>query len=151
MEKIYFEVSTINHAVDEDQSAGLLRQHLVSRGQTPVVGLHAIYELVRTFLNPQRIDRGKALFQFVYELDPSYAPDPENLLNQEVAKVRLGGAVLPFLDYTNQVATRMEVARLAAGNFDTTARQFTTLREQEIQHNHPQMMNAYIERVAERK
>ena len=137
MKKIYFEVSTINRTVDEGQPAGRLHQHLLSRGQTPVVGLHAIYELARTFLNPQGIDRGKALFQFVYEFDPSYAPPADNLLNQEVARLRSGAAVLPFLDYANQVATRMEVARLATGNFDAKARQFLTLREQEIQHNHP--------------
>jgi hypothetical protein len=147
MEKIYFEVSAINRAVDEGRPAGLLHQHLMSRRQTPVVGLHAIYELARTFLHPQGIDRGKALFQFVSELDPSYAPPVDNLLNQEVAKLRSGAAVLPFLDHANQVATRMEVARLASGIFDAKARQFLTLREQEIQHNHPQMMDAYIRHV----
>lgn len=147
MKKIYFEVSAINRAVDEGQPAGLLHQQLVSRVQTPVVGLHAIYELARTFLNPQGIDRGKALFQFVYELDPSYAPPADNLLNQEVARLRSGAAVLPFLDYVNQVATRMEIARLAAGNFDARARQFLTSREQEIQCNYPQMIDAYIRHV----
>jgi hypothetical protein len=151
MKRVYFEVSAINRAVDEGRSAGLLHQHLVSCGQTPVVGLHAIYELARTFLNPQSIDRGKALFQFVSELDPSYAPPVDNLLNQEVAKLRSGAAILPFLDHLNQAAARVEVARLAAGDFDARARRFLALREQEIQRNHPQMMKVYIRYIQEFK
>ena len=74
MERVYFEVCAINRAVDEGRSVALLHKSLVDRGQTPVVDIPAVYELARTFLSPKGVDRGKTLFQFVNELDPSYAP-----------------------------------------------------------------------------
>jgi hypothetical protein len=124
MERIHFEVSAINHAVKEGLSAVALCQCMAGRGQIPVIGLQAICELAKTFLDSRGTDCRKSLFRFVHELDPSYTPSIEDFLNREIAKLRSGAAILPVLDHVNQAATRTEVARFARGDVDTTARRF---------------------------
>jgi hypothetical protein len=60
MERIHFEVSAINHAVNGGWSAVSLRQRMAGCGQIPVLGLQAICELAKTFLDPRGTDRGKS-------------------------------------------------------------------------------------------
>lgn len=147
MTAAYVEPSAINWLVDSQREPGSVARTLSSAGYRPVVGLHVIYELARTFLNPDRQARGQALFAFVRDLEPSVSPGSSNLMAQEVVKLRTGAAVLPFLDHLNQVATRGEITRLASGVFDSVARGFIERREHEIEENHPKMMQEYIASV----
>jgi hypothetical protein len=114
MKKIYFEASSINRVTNQGE-IGLtaLLQSLRAHGQEPVVGLHVVYELARTFLDPEAVERGKRLFQCLRELNPSYPPEAKDLLLQEILKLRHGSAVVPVLPYLESVSTKSEVARLA--------------------------------------
>ena len=117
MEKACIEVSVINRAVDAATSGSDLAARLRARGLEPAAGLHVIYELARTFLADDGHDRGRELFKFLQDLDPSFQPWPRNLLSQEVDKLRRGFAVLPFLDHENYLVVKQEIEHLAAGRF----------------------------------
>jgi hypothetical protein len=145
--KAYLEVSAINHAIEAALDAGGVRLRLDRYGYTAVVGLHVIYESAMSFLKPSDVDKAKNIFRLLRDLDPSYSPDPANLHSQEVAKLRTGAAVLPFLNHHDQVATRVEIHRLAEGIFDDQARRFISMREGEVDAAHPQAMAAYIAHV----
>jgi hypothetical protein len=101
----------------------------------------------RPFLRPEQAHVGQALFRFVRDLDPSITPPTMDLLFQEVLRLRTNAAVLPFLGYENQNATRLEIHRLAEGTFDATARGFIAAREDEVRREHPRIANAYIEHI----
>lgn len=139
----------MNAALDTTLTATQFRERLTLLEATPVVGLHVIYELARTFLLPGGAPRAQALFGFLEALEPSYGPGTGNLLKQEIIRLRTGAAVLPFLDHENHAATRTEVARLARGYFDHRARAFINNRESDIQVRHPEMTLDYIDEVAE--
>jgi hypothetical protein len=149
VKKAYIETSSVNAAVDAAVTASQLGERLSALEHTAVVGLHVIYELAKTFLLPGRASHAQALFRFLEVLDPSYSPGAGNLLGQEVARLRTGAAVLPFLDHENLAATRTEVGRLARGYFDDRARDFINNRENDIDVRHPEMMRLYIDKVAE--
>lgn len=145
----YLETSAVNQAVDAGLPGAAARSRLQASGLSPVIGLHVIYELARTFLKPTAHDRAKTLFSFLQDLDPSYASGSSDLMSQEMLKLRTGAAVLPFLDHLNQAATRAEVSRLAAGTFDAKAHAFITRRETELRANHPAATMRYLDSVAE--
>lgn len=147
MRYAYLEPSVVNHCVDGRDPPVEIRAKLDAMGLIPVVGIHGIYELAITFLKPQNQDRGRLLFTFLRDLDPSYSPPSGDLLVQEVTRLRTGAAVLPFLGPINQAATRLEVARLARGDFDDRARSFIERREAEIRRVHPAAMAEYIAHV----
>lgn len=143
----YLEPSVINHCVDGHDAPAKIRAKLDAMGLTPVVGMHVVYELAITFLKPQNHDRGRLLFTFLRDLDPSYSPPSGDLLAQEITRLRTGAAVLPFLSHINQAAARLEVARLARGDFDDRARSFIGRREAGIREVHPAAMAKYIAHV----
>lgn len=147
MKNAFLETSAVNRAIALGFDPTASRDRLTSSGLCPVVGLHVIYELAATFLLPEHADVGKGLFRFVRDLGPSFAPPTMNLLSQEVLRLRTNAAVLPFLPHADQVATRLEVHRLAEGIFDGSARTFIEARENEVRREHPNIAKEYIEHV----
>ncbi|MBW2170056.1 MAG: hypothetical protein JRG69_12520 [Deltaproteobacteria bacterium] len=147
MKKAFLETTAINHALFNSANGRKLREELQSKGYSPVVGIHVVYELARTFLNPKDFETGQRLFAIVRDLDPSYSPPPVKLFEQEVLKLKTGSAVLPFLDYLGQASMRTEVHRLAMGNFDDKARRFIERRESEIKLEHPRNDQAYLAHI----
>ena len=147
MKKAFLETNVINHAYRNSVNGLKLCEELQNRKYTPVIGTHVIYELARTFLDPNTIEIGRTLFAIVRDLDPSYSPPPVKLFEQEVLKLRTGSAVLPFLDHLGQASTRAEVQRLAMGNFDENARRFIEKRESEIKSEHPKNGQAYLAHI----
>lgn len=127
----YVDSSTINRAVDANVPAGLIRGALDQIGFEPATGLHTVFELARAFLEGTETSRlrGSQLFTFLQDLDPSYQPDVPALVAAEIEKLRLGTAVLPFLNQVNLASTRVEVGRLANGYFDDRARAFIENKE----------------------
>lgn len=120
---------------------------LDSKGFTPAVGLHIIYELARTFLNESERKTGAELFSILRDLDPFYQLPPEMLHAQEIIKLRTGAAVLPVLDQLNLAATRHEVERLARDIFDEKAKNFIESREEDVKVNHPKFATDYIAQI----
>jgi hypothetical protein len=147
--KAYLEPSIINRAYGCGLSGLKLKEVLAKHLLTPAIGLNAIYEMARTFLNKDGVQIGVALFKILWELDPSYQLSPEMLYDQEIIKLRIGAAVLPFLDELNLAATKQEVWRIASGNFDEKASNSITSREAEIRENHPKFALNYIKEVNE--
>jgi hypothetical protein len=147
MKYAYLETNIINKALDQLITGGQLRDLLEAEGFLPKFGIHGIYELARTFLNEQNTEIGKKLFTILQDLDPSYQPTVNMLLEQEIVKLRTGSSVLPFLDQLNQAATKQEVLKLARGVFDDKARDFISNREKGIKENHQGMAKDYIDRA----
>jgi hypothetical protein len=145
--KAYIETNAINQAHVFNYSGFRLRELLDSKGLSPAVGLHAIYELARTFMNEAEKVTGAELFSILRDLDPFYQLPPEMLHDQEIIKLRTGAAVLPVLDQLNLTATRQEVERLACGIFDENAQNFIARREEDIKKNHPRFASDYIAQI----
>jgi len=147
MKKAFLETNAINHARRNFVGGQRLRKKLVDKGYSPVIGIHVIYELARSFLDPKNFQIGQELFTIVKDLDPSYSPPPIKLFEQEILKLRTGSAVLPFLDHLGQTCIRAEVQRLSMGIFDDTAEQFIRKRQAEIELDHPIAGQAYIAHI----
>ena len=149
MKTAYLEPSAINWYVNSAYAGDVVATAMAGCGYRPVIGLHTIYELARTFLGVNGHARGQTLFRFVQALDPAISPGSSALMVDEIRRLRTGTAVLPFLDHLNQAATRLEIARLAGGGFDERARGFIQQREQEVEKLHPHLMRQYISYVNE--
>jgi len=148
MKKAYLESNVINEALRKSISGNEIRKKLKSNGFQPIIGLHTIYELTRTFQNPKNIEKGKNLFTIVKELQPSTMPEPKDLINQEIMKLRLGSAVLPFLSYENQIASQLEVDRLSKGIIEQRTLDFIINRELDMKKKFPIITEAYIRKHA---
>jgi hypothetical protein len=151
MRKAYLETSAINYAKQKHMTGKELRLTLENLDHSPVIGMHTIYELARTFFDTNKLNKGAKLFSLIEDLDPSIMPPVRGLLNQEIDKFLHGTCVLPFLSHLDQHAVRLEVARLASGTFDNRAKEFISGREANIRANYPQFAQSYIERVVQAK
>ncbi len=147
MQKAYIETSSINRALNASVDGRKLASVLEHLGFFSTVGMHTIYELARTFLNQAHFERGKQLFCILRDLDASFVPPTRKLIDQEMLKLRTGAAVIPFLDHDNQVATKLEITKLAEGYFDKQAENFIKIRENEIQVISPLLSNEYLNHI----
>ena len=143
--KAYIEPSVINRAQKCGLSGLKLKEMIEKHSFAPAVGLQAIYEMARTFLNQDDLQLGTALFQIIWELDPYYQMDAAMLHDQEIIKLRTGAAVFSSLAPINLTATRLIVGRLARGFLDDGYMNFIAVREAEIRENHPNFALGYIE------
>jgi hypothetical protein len=143
----YLEPSFLNRAVDEGRSANDVRSVLERRQLRPVVGLHAIYEMSRTLLEPGHERRARALFSLVRDLAPSYHWFAGELLDFELQKLRRGVAVLPFLDHDNCVRATHEVEQLASGVLSDEGRRFINAREADIAAHFPESNRLYLQQI----
>ncbi len=149
MTDAYIETSSINQALVDTVSGEEISRSLQDLGYRPVVGFHTIYELARTFLNPEQHQTGSDLFKILQGIDCTIVPMTGLLIDKEIIKLRTGAEVLPFLDHANQVSTRYEIEKLSRGIFDATAEQFVATREKERRTNEPIESNQYLEQILE--
>lgn len=145
--KAYIETNAINQAYKCAISGFRLGEVLDSKGLSPAVGMHVVYELARTFLNEADKKTGTDLFSILQDLDPFYQPAPKMLHDLEIIKLRTGAAVLPVLDPLDLAAIKQEVGRLALGFFDDNARNFIQRLEEDIKESHPKLALDYIAQV----
>ena len=145
MRKAYLETNAICRAEDYGISGCDLRLRLEHNGLTPVVGLHVIYELARTFLNPKNTDTAIRLFRIVEELSPEYSEQPGALITQEVDRCLNNSDIAPFLDGADFNAAVDEVQKLSTGNFDDKARGFIEGRDSNFQREHEIIAKINIE------
>lgn len=147
MEKAYLETSAINSAESGSLSGQDLVHGLRYLGFSPVIGMHSIYELARTYLNPDQSVKAGRLFSIVRDLNPSFMPPTWQVLSQEVLKLRTGAAVFPFLTGVDLASAQTEVARLALGIFDNHAERFIRSREGAVKSDHLSLGNQYLNHI----
>jgi hypothetical protein len=147
MPRAYLEPSAINAARAAGHSGRSAAGRLSGSDLTPVIGVHAVYELAKGFLTTEAEHSARANFQLIHELDPSYGTTPGRLTRQELQTLRTGAAVLPFLDTLNQASIRTEVFRLASGAFSADARALITQREEEMGANRPRISEDFLTRI----
>lgn len=144
----YIETSSINEVLTQGTDGESITRSIRSLGYRPAIGIHTIYELARTFLDPKQHSRGRALFLVLRDIDGTIVPTTGQLIENELIKLRTGAEVLPFLDHDNQIATRYEIERLAQGFLDR-ATQFIEAREKERRTIEPLENNQYLQQILE--
>jgi hypothetical protein len=115
--------------------------------------METLHELARTFLSPNGRERAIALFGFIQDLDPIYLPEAPFVLGAEYDAFRTRTQVIPALPPELAFATRLEVARLARGDFDARVESFIrrldARKRIDTARFYPQYL-ALVERVAPR-
>jgi hypothetical protein len=144
----FLETSAINAACDAAFDGETLHDRLDALGFAPALGMHVVYELARTFLNPSNTLRGTQLFGLLNQMSLSLVPPTDNLIRQELGCLRTGAAVLPFMNHVNQVAAQSEISRLAHGDLTEVARQFIEEHEVEVKVGYPRWADANISQFA---
>jgi len=134
LEIAYLETSSINNALSKGKTGFDVSELVANVGFRPAIGIHTVYELARTFLDPDQMERGQALFTLLRDIDASFIPTTGQLIESELVKLRTGSVVMPFLDHDNRIATRYEIECLAQG-FVNRATSFTEIREKERRKN----------------
>lgn len=149
MKRAYLEANAISRAADESISGQQLRNILRSRGFTPVIGFHTIYELAKTFLNESKGEIAKTLFQIVADIEAEYSEESHEILYQEFNHCFEMKPIKPFLDGCKRTDTLREVRKLAGGVFDDRARNFIEAREMRFRIDHPQISQNNIQAFVE--
>lgn len=147
MDTVYIETSVINKVLEESMTGTGFRATLADSGYRPVVGMHTIYELAKTFLDPEQTTIGQQLFTILRDIDGSIVPMTNMLLEQEIIKLHTGAAVLPMLDTNNQASTRYDIERFSKGIIISEAITFIETRENERRANEPLEDEGYLHRV----
>ena len=147
MNTVYIETSAVNQAHAESITGQEIVGAVADCGYRPAIGIHTIYELARTFLDPHQRKKGSQLFSILRDIDGVIVPPTGMLLEQEIIGLRTGSAVLPILDSDNQTSTRFEIEKLARGIFDATAEEFIANRENERRTNEPLENEEYLNHV----
>jgi hypothetical protein len=145
MLKTYLETNAICRAQESNISGYDLRQILEQKGLTPIVGLHVIYELARTFLNGKNTDTGIQLFKIIKELSPAFSNQPGVLIIQEANNCLNNDDIVSFLDGEEKKAAIEEIHKLSTGNFDDKARKFIEERDDNFQRDHEEIAKKNIE------
>ena len=127
------ETSAINRAAKTDDGLGILRGVLGAEGLRPAIGIHAIYELSKMLWDERNAPHCRDLFQLVLDLDPAFLVPTDRLLEYELRRLQRGESVIPFLMGEDLEATKGVVTRLAQGQSDDEAIQFTKTRERAIE------------------
>ncbi|MCK4256928.1 hypothetical protein KAX35_08570 [candidate division WOR-3 bacterium] len=151
MGKIYIETSSINQAREEKRAGSEISHKLESLGFEPVIGMHTIYELAKTYLVQGGENVAKDLFIILKDIKPIYFVETSNLLEQEIIKLRTGSAVVPYLDYFKVIATKYEIEKLSSGNFDKKAEAFIKSREEHYRNREKLIVRASLNQIKEQK
>ncbi len=145
MRKVYLETNAICRAHEAGVSGSELRQFLYKKRLTPIIGLHAIYELARTFLNENKTDIAIQLFTIVNELSPEFSNEPGVLMSQELNNCLNNYEIHPLLRDEDRMLAIEEVRKLAIGNFDEKARAFIEERDNNFKRDHVNISEHNIE------
>lgn len=151
MQEAYIETSVINRACVQSITGKDINIHLQEMGFLPAIGIQTIYELAKTFLDPNQTKQGRSLFLLLRDLDPAIIPPTEELHNREIIALRTGASVLPFLDTLNQAGTRYEIEKFANGIFDSKAEKSIRSREEKIRNMEPVMTQNYLNHISQVK
>ena len=136
MQKAFLETNAICRFLDEKSSGKEIRAILSCYGYQPVIGLHVIYELARTFLSGGKDDTARNMFEIVRDLDPDISETPEVVLEREYNKYLDGSEVECFLSRARKGEARQEIIKLSNGLFDDEARSFIASRDERFRKDH---------------
>ena len=136
MRKVYLETNAICRAQESNISGADLRQLLDDRELKPVVGLHVIYELARTFLNEKNTNIAIEYFSIIKELSPEFSNQPSVLMLQEVKNCINNDKIHSLLNGEEKQQTFDEVCKLSVGNFNDNARAFIENRDNKFKIDH---------------
>jgi len=151
MQKAYIETSVINQAFSESVTGNDIAIYLDTLGFQPTIGIHTIYELAKTYLEPNSTLKAQQLFSILLQLEASIIPPTDEVFKKEIMKLRTGAAVLPFLDTLNQSSTRQEINKLANGIFDSKAEKFIKSREKLHRTKNPIIYEDFLDYIAKVK
>jgi hypothetical protein len=110
----------------------ILQRLLDAEQLRPAIGTHTIYELAKLLWDQRTTAIRCRLFQALLDLDPAFLVPADQILQCELRRLQRGEPVVPFMMGADLDATKRVVARLAAGESDDEAIQFTRQREEAI-------------------
>jgi len=132
MKKAFLETNAICRFFDARTSGIEIRAILNSYGYQPVIGLHVIYEIARTYLSGNNDDKAKEMFEIVNDLNPLVSEAPAVLLIAECNNCFSNFQFNSFLFGAREAETREEITKLSKGVFDENARNFVTSRDEKF-------------------
>jgi len=136
LKKAYLETNAIWRFSEKGTSGEEARAILSCHGFEPVIGLHVIYELARTFLKDGSSEKPMSLFSIVRDLKPLISEEPRILLRNEIQGLLNGDSFDPFLSGARKNEAASEISKLSNGEFDENARAFITKRDQQFNVEH---------------
>lgn len=136
MKKAFLETNAIWRFFNDGTNGEEARAILSCHGFEPVMGLHAIYELARTFLMDESPEISMTLFSIVRDLKPLISEEPQVLLRYEFQSYLRGGSFDPFLWGARKNETAREISKFSNGVFDEEAQTFITKRDEEFKTEH---------------
>jgi hypothetical protein len=128
--KIYLDTNLWNEFLDQGVDPARLIVSLAEKGANVVLSYQTTFELAKTFTNDAK--RGKRLFCYVKEFVLAAAlctKEISGVLEAEMLSLRSPTVEMsPFLSPENYNEFRLEVEKLASGDFDQQATEFIASR-----------------------
>lgn len=130
---ILLETNAVNKCIDAKLTGTQISKFLETKHLNPIVNIHSLYELARTFLNPNTRNIGINLFKFLKELNPTFSCMTGELIKREVNKLHYDTSVNFLCNPDFKKQTDEAIKNLSNGNFSWDYEKFIRNREREIQ------------------
>ncbi len=136
VKKAFLEANAIQRFLEFGFTGTEARAVLLTHGYEPVIGIHVIYELARTFIAEGKADIAKRLFVIIKELQPLVVEEPFVQLRKEILSLNNKKGFSPFLNGSRLRDTYAEINKLSLGIFDSNALEFITTRQNKFESDH---------------
>lgn len=134
--KIYFDQNYFQELI-ETNTVEALKKEIKLKGIDICLSIHNIYEFGRCFLKKSNLEKGKLIFNYLYELDLKYfIKSTDKLIYEDLIYALKGGKILPYLDSINTIGAKQEIYNLSKANFKE-AKGFIKKREDSMYKNGP--------------
>jgi len=139
MDRAFLETNAICRFQEEGITGEEIRAILSCYNYEPVIGLHVIYELARTFLAKGKEDLAASYFNILSDMKPEISEAPEEVIFSEISSSIRGTKVLKFISSSRRQETYDEISELSNGVFDDEAMNFINTRDKEFKAEHKQL------------
>ena len=127
---IYLDTMLWNDLCDQAVDPGRLLASLAAKNATVVLSHHTVFELAQTFINDPA--RGKALFSYIRDFVQANVPctnEITGVLESEMLALNLPNqSIRPFLPPENYGKFRLDIEKLASGDFGDEAKAYVGAR-----------------------
>ncbi|KTD47927.1 hypothetical protein Lqui_2191 [Legionella quinlivanii] len=131
METVFIETNAINSCFDEGISGQELNSILQKKKLTPIVSQHSTYELARTFVDHNTREKGKKLFNILFDLNPIYSCETKELLKRELTHLENKNKSIDYL-MEPSIKSKLDEALHNICNDNIKSDYFKFINEREI-------------------
>ncbi len=132
MKKAFLETSAINKFFNHGMRGEQLRGFLENKSLSPVIGSFTTFELAKTFLTDNAIEKVKGFFQLIKDLNPEFSYRDDELLVMESRKIKYNLDIIPIINSERLVDLNVRINNFSQGAIDNLLEGFIESKQENM-------------------